>query len=398
MKLAGDLNQLLGRKKENLLTGHFSFGRVGAAPQEDNLFQYVVDANGSKYNYDQSYFNSSNYRHLENRNLSFEQKDEWELGIRKGILLNRIVFQYTFYQSVSKGIVDQRIITDLITGNVQWDNLQAIRNKGWELSLMWSPFHRDEKSWSVKLQAAKFQSTVKTLSEESRNIGGGCGCGGRPYTPQFIKEGDQLGTIWVWESRYSEADERFEEIDRNGDGRLDANDQVVAGNAFPSWQLGMDHQIAMGKWRIFARFRGAFGHRLVHINRLFYEVRNTINYSNIVSTKHFVNRPNYFNVLSEDYVEKASYLNLDQLTIAYDMSFIFPNGPKYTVYIGGDHLITITGYTGGDPEVRYQDIDYAGDGSVLNQNTFNKSLSSGFDGRYNYPFARSWYFGIQVDF
>jgi len=93
-------------------------------------------------------------------------------------------------------------------------------------------------------------------------------------------------------------------------------------------------------------------------------------------------------VYSDVHVEKADFVKLDNFSIGYN--FNFPES-KYLsnvrVYLSGQNLFTITGYSGIDPEVRYGD-------SFDN----NNPLAPGIDRETTYFSTRSFTFGVNVLF
>ncbi len=87
----------------------------------------------------------------------------------------------------------------------------------------------------------------------------------------------------------------------------------------------------------------------------------------------------------ERYVEDGSYLRLKNITLAYSIppSLYKKTGlTKLRVYVSGTNLITLTNYTGYDPEV-----------SAYNGNDAQIGVDLS-----NYPTAKTYSFGIDVTF
>jgi hypothetical protein len=87
---------------------------------------------------------------------------------------------------------------------------------------------------------------------------------------------------------------------------------------------------------------------------------------------------------SDFYLEDASYLKLNDLTIGYTPKLPenFSKWVSYIrVYFTAQNLFTITGYSGHDPS----SVSMAG-------------LTPGFDGRSYYPTQRSFNLGLQFKF
>ena len=134
--------------------------------------------------------------------------------------------------------------------------------------------------------------------------------------------------------------------------------------------------------------RGVFGHSLVNVNNARYGVPVVMGIqSGMNQTMDFIDATNG-PVFSDVHVEKASYVKLDNFSFGYnfdlkDIEYI----SKIKVYVSGQNLITLTNYTGVDPEVRYVDT---GDS--------DNPLAPGIDRENTYFSTRSFSFGISVLF
>ncbi|MEM6829385.1 MAG: hypothetical protein AAF551_02640 [Bacteroidota bacterium] len=92
--------------------------------------------------------------------------------------------------------------------------------------------------------------------------------------------------------------------------------------------------------------------------------------------------PNYWG-FSDYWVEDASYVRLRNVTLGYSLPGKLTDRigfSRFRVYIASQNLITLTGYTGYDPEVGN-----------------NGSTTGGLD-RGTYPVSRSYRGGIQLFF
>jgi hypothetical protein len=63
-------------------------------------------------------------------------------------------------------------------------------------------------------------------------------------------------------------------------------------------------------------------------------------------------------VVNSQHVEKASFLKLDNASIGYSFDMSDSKAfNKIRLFVAGQNLFTITGYSGVDPEVRYTDAE-----------------------------------------
>ena len=393
------LDGLILPANENPWVFHLQWGRTGAAPPQDNLGNYVLEDGGTTL-YNGQYQDFLTYRHIENPDLTWEKKKEWQVGLTHRLVKNRVQFGIMYFKNNAYDLIDRRSVQ--IPPNLarsQWTNLYAIKSRGWEFLLDYRIQERERFSWYMRLNVSRFKSKLTEFPPSLQNIGANCGCGGRPWSPQYILEDEFLGNLYAWQEAYDRDQGGYLEVDVNGDDGLDFEDQSVAGNAYPKWRFGMKHEFGFGKFGASFRFRGSMGHRLVHVDRLYYELSDLTSVYNVVSTRYFKKISSFQNVLSERFVENASYLMLDQMILSYNLGQITKGLQDLMVQIGGRQLLTLTRYTGQNPEVRYQDVEYEADGSLRAfQSLRQHAINSGYENRYVYPFARSIFFGLQVTF
>ena len=91
-------------------------------------------------------------------------------------------------------------------------------------------------------------------------------------------------------------------------------------------------------------------------------------------------------IYSNRYVENASYLRLDNVTLGYNFPSFFKGMRSMRVYISGNNLAVITGYRGIDPEVSLSGL------------TPPAGLTPGVDNKDYYPRTRALLMGMNVNF
>jgi hypothetical protein len=84
---------------------------------------------------------------------------------------------------------------------------------------------------------------------------------------------------------------------------------------------------------------------------------------------------------SDYYLERGSFVKLDEITLGYNFKFRTKYIRNMNVYINGQNLATITGYSGSDP-------DFIQDNGT----------GPGIDSRGPYPSTRSFTAGLRLGF
>ncbi|MCS3555100.1 MULTISPECIES: SusC/RagA family TonB-linked outer membrane protein [unclassified Sphingobacterium] len=163
--------------------------------------------------------------------------------------------------------------------------------------------------------------------------------------------------------------------DYNNDNRVDNKDKVLTGDRIPSFVGGWNNTFAYKNFDLNFNFIFAAGHKALNqyeatkygfINR---EAGNDINSIKEVSSwQKIENEKDYpiynpwsdinpYRVDQDLFLDNASYLKLRSVTIGYDLSKAkFFNASKvgirrFYVYATGMNLLTVTNFTGVDPEL-----------------------------------------------
>jgi TonB-dependent starch-binding outer membrane protein SusC len=173
--------------------------------------------------------------------------------------------------------------------------------------------------------------------------------------------------------------------DLNKDGKIDDNDQILIGNAMPNMSFSLSNKVVFHKFDFNIMLRSYSGHALANNLRYQFEIDNIKNGINSVRTPFYLAGQTYARY-SDRTIEKASFANIDNVTIGYTIPFK-QGGSKLRVYLSSENLHTFTKYTGNNPEPRF----YARFG---NTNT----LDMGLDLANTYPMTRSFALGLTASF
>ncbi|MGE0771953.1 MAG: SusC/RagA family TonB-linked outer membrane protein [Cyclobacteriaceae bacterium] len=334
-----------------------------------------------------------------NANLKWERKNETNLGFDFGG--SRLSGSLDFYQRNISDIILQRSVDPLIySSGTRFENAAALKGGGLELSLSYFAGAWDGLSWRPSIVLSTNRSTLESypVSQELRGYPDGpCGC-----STTFVKlgVGDQVGNFWgpVYEGVGSNGAPVFKDV--NGDNQVLTNpgmgldptsDFAVLGKAFPSWELGISNSLTFRNWQLDAFFRGAFGHSLMNSLRLGYEVIDlgALNSYNRVQTDKAVDglTAGFYSSL---YVEKASFLMLDNVTLTYTLPSKSGSWLRWLKVFGTiQNAFTVTSYSGVNPEPSL--IDHLPPGSY---NIPADVLTPGIDRNSGYAPARTFKIGV----
>jgi len=207
-------------------------------------------------------------------------------------------------------------------------------------------------------------------------------------------QGQPIGLFYQAVYRGVDQNGKYLFDDGKGNAVVDNNNyKTIIGNGLPKYEMGWTNTFHYSNFDLNVFFRGAFGHQLINTYRAFYENPTVSSVYNVVKTKYYNPNVKDAQLFSSLFVEKATFVKLDNATIAYNLPLKREGDPtggfrNLRVFLTGYNLFMITGYTGADPEVRYADY------SVNPPNI----LAPGIDRRENWVLTRSFTLGVNLGF
>ncbi|HEX6533970.1 MAG TPA: TonB-dependent receptor [Gemmatimonadaceae bacterium] len=172
-------------------------------------------------------------------------------------------------------------------------------------------------------------------------------------------------------SRTSPGDIRF--VDLNDDGVINDADRTFIGDPNPDFTFSIGNSISVGKLDVHLMLQGVVGNDVFNANRIWTEgMSSARNQTTAVEhrwtgpgTSNSMPRavfgdPNGNSRASDRYIEDGSYLRVKELTVGYELPGGVArrlNASTARVYLAARNLLTLTGYSGFDPEVGIDGID-----------------------------------------
>jgi TonB-linked SusC/RagA family outer membrane protein len=186
-------------------------------------------------------------------------------------------------------------------------------------------------------------------------------------------------------------------IDHNGDGQIDMNDNIDLGNPYPDITMGLSFSLTYKGLDFYFSSNGSFGHQIAQSYRPM--ERFQFNYPKKIlgrwtgegSTNTLPRvtqgdeRNGNWMYCSQLYVEDADFWRINNITLGYDFNNLIKNSQfgQLRLYATVQNLLTVTGYSGMDPDVGYTDG--------------NSPWGSGIDLGF-YPRPRTVLFGLNIKF
>ncbi len=397
-----DISKLASLNNVDNLKLRVGYGVTGNLPGTSYL-GYSIFSPGAQFFYNGEFVPSYGPTTNANPDLKWEKKGEINIGV-----------DYAMFDSKLRGSLDlfQRKTTDLILNapvsvppNLApntWTNSAGYTTSGIELSVNYDLIKNANFSYTPTFIFTSYRTNLDSYLENTpRTFATNLGAPGQNLPVpnlglHLIEVGAPVGQIVapIWNGALDNGKPTF--VDQNGDNKIDAADWVVVGNGLPDFELSLNNAFTFGNFDANLFFRGAFGHSLVHENRAFYEIQPAVLAANVIHTKYFdpkVTTASY----NSTHVEKADFIRLDNASIGYNLN---TKGSKYfnkaRLFVTGQNLFTITGYTGIDPDVRLSDTGAQDNGARLA--AVGNPLAPGVDRRSTYYLARTLTFGVNLGF
>ncbi len=389
-----NLGKMFSIKNVPSLKLRAGYGESGNLPPYPYLSQLLFGPSSEKFYYNGQYVQAFSPIRNDNPDLGWEVKKEFNAGVDFGLFDYKINGKIDYFRSISSELLlEFKVPVPPNPSDKKWLNVGELENSGLEFALGGHIINKKDLHWAADLTYTKFFDTkLRKITNNETESAGVLKFGdlGAPFLTGIqtvrVEEGKALGQIVgpVFTGIDSAGVLQYKDID--GDGLFDANADVeVIGHALPKFQMGLSNTVTYKNFDFNIFFRGVFGHDLVNVNNARYGVPVVLGVQSgmksILDYKDATNGP----VFSDVYVEKASFVKLDNATIGY--TFKLKEGGQFSklrLTLSGQNLLTFTKYTGLDPEVRYAD--------------YGNPLVPGIDRPDTYFATRSFTFGLNVGF
>ena len=292
--------------------------------------------------------------------LKWETTTSWNFGLDFGFLNGRIGGAIDFYTRKTKDLLasvptaagtnfSKTILTNV--GNVD--------SKGIEVSLNASPVQTKDWEWNLSYNFTWQNMKVKNLSltQGGSQTNVKVGPSIDAYQFQVLSEGYEPYMFYVYHQLYdSETSKPIEGAyaDLNGDGEINDADLYRYHSPAPKYIMGLSTSLRYKQLTLGMSFRANIDNYVYNGMGMSTGAWETVSYNNSqlnnLNTSFLKTGFKTRQYLSDYYVENASFLKLDNLSLSYNVGKI-NKWASLTVSAMVQNVFTITGYSGTDPEV-----------------------------------------------
>ncbi len=383
-----------------------SYGKTG----NQNIGNYLSQAILGNMNYPIGNELTSGLgpNNIPNPDLKWETTATTDFGVDFGLFNNRLTFVADYYHKKTTDLLWNLSIPSSSGFTNIFKNIGSLENKGLELALGADIFTTDFK-WNTQINWSQNRNKVLDIPGYSPTTQGSIS-GHLKVSGSWLEPGLPVG-VWnmlKYDGVFQDqaqldkgpkssnndrlGDMRF--VDKNGDGKINySDDRMIVGDPNPKFIYGWTNNFSFKGVDLSVYIQGSEGNDILNVQRA--ETNVSGPWGN--QRKQILDRwtPTHTNtdvprarvtvnplLLQSDWlIEDGSYLRFKTISLGYTFKNI-KSISSARIYVTGQNLITITDYSGFDPEVN---------------SPGNSNLQLGVD--YNaYPASKAVLFGVNLSF
>ncbi|RZS92549.1 SusC/RagA family TonB-linked outer membrane protein [Aquimarina brevivitae] len=299
-----------------------------------------------------------------NETIEWEKISEYNLGLDYGLFNDKIYGAIDVFRKESDDLLSQAPIADGANfSNSGFQNIGKFVTEGIEFSIGADIIKTKDIKWNLSYNTTYIDREIETLAFGQDILVGGIS-GGTGNTIQVQREGEAPNSFFTYAQVYDSQGQPIEGAyaDLNGDGVINNDDRYVAGNPAADLTMGLQSSLNYKNWDFSFNMRASFGNDIYNnvnsangqLGNVFRTVLNNIPTNSYFQTG-FERTPDV--ILSDVYVEDATFLRMDNITLGYTLKNVMKGVSSLRFWGGVQNAFVITDYSGLDPEIGNNGID-----------------------------------------
>ncbi|WHF51691.1 SusC/RagA family TonB-linked outer membrane protein [Chryseobacterium gotjawalense] len=293
-----------------------------------------------------------------NPNLTWETTATVNAGLDFGFLNNRITGSIDWFKKNTRDLQARVQVPAGEFSNTNIKNVGTMKTDGIEFLINVNPVKTEDFTWDFSFNVAHYNPKVTHFDDvadgyviQQGGISGGVG-----NTVQAHSVGYTPFSFYVYQQAYDSNGKPLEGVyvDRNGDGKISADgDKYFYKSTTPDATFGFSTKFKFKNWDLSTSLRAVVG------NYVYNNFDSQSNVQSIATNEYLQNissttanygfgTPQYW---SDAFVEDASFLRMDNLTLGYNFGDVFNKGGNLRVYGMAQNVFVVTDYSGVDPEI-----------------------------------------------
>lgn len=301
-----------------------------------------------------------------NPDLKWEKTTTYNVGVDFGFLNNRINGSVDYYYRKTTDLLNSVFVSAGTNfKNKVLSNVGSLENSGVEFSINSKPVVTTDWTWDLGFNITYNKNEITKLTtgdSENYYVAAGDNIGGgRDMKAMAHAVGHPASSFYVYQQVYDENGRPIENefVDRNGDGTINGDDRYFYKKPTADVLMGLTSRLSYKSWDFSFSLRASLN------NYVYNSVEaggSDCNPTSIYSFGALNNRPlmgvanniqskNDNTLLSDYFVQNASFMKCDNITLGYSFKKLFGAPIGGRVYAAVQNVFTISKYKGLDPEV-----------------------------------------------
>ncbi|MCI7089022.1 MAG: TonB-dependent receptor, partial [Prevotella sp.] len=302
-----------------------------------------------------------------NAALTWEKTTTYNVGLDLGIANDRFTASIDYYYRKTTDLINTvTVAAGSNFRNKVTSNVGELHNQGLEFSLTYRPIVTKDWRWEIGYNLTyndnKIDKLVASNDPGYKILHGGLAVGDSGSDGiQAWAVGHPVSAYYTYQQVYDKNGQPVEGefVDRNGDGIINSNDRYFYKKADADVLMGFTSKLIYKNWDFSFSLRASLGNYAynaveagssnVDVERLY----NGSSWHN-VPTMVLEKKWNYVSTedgLSDYFIQNASFLKCDNITVGYSFEKLFKLPISGRIYATAQNVFTITKYKGIDPEI-----------------------------------------------
>ena len=335
-----------------------------------NYFATYVMSNGSMGSYyDVTGDGSKAKPNVYNPELKWETTTTTNVGLDWGVMNQRLSGSIDWYYRKTTDLLNWATFSAMTNfRNAFYKNIGSLRNTGIEFSLNWKAISTNDLLWTIDYNLTYNSNKVLELIGDDPSYFVTTGSIGINGSAQAHVAGYPSNSFYVYQQVYGQDGKPIENqvVDRNGDGVISDADKYLYKSPWAPVIMGLASRLDWKNWDLGFSLRASIGNYMFNNVMQGYHNVSPAAVFEEVSGFYLNNRPKalvdlgwqtYDNksIFSDYWVQNASFLKCDNITLGYSFNNLFKhgsyNGVGGRIYGTVSNVFCITKYEGIDPEV-----------------------------------------------
>lgn len=359
VEVLSDLKLRLGygvTGQQNINQGDYPYIPVYSANKEGTGAYYMF---GNEY---YSFYRPDAY----NQDLKWEETTTWNAGFDFGFLDGRITGSIDYYKRITNDLLN---IVDVSAGtnfkNRVISNIGSLENQGVEFAINAKAISTNQLKWDVGFNITYNNNEITKLitgDTPGYKVWAGGISKGTGENIQAHAEGHPANSFYVYQQVYDQTGAPMDGVfvDRDGNGVINDSDRYFYKSPSAPVLMGFNSRLIWNKWDFSFSLRASLDNYVYndsYANKCEMSATSVWAPSGLLTNlpsyalEHRFKESEKKYYLSDYFVENASFLRCDNITLGYTFQDINKRGIDLRLYGTVQNPFVITKYKGLDPEV-----------------------------------------------